>query len=365
MDENFKKALAPEERLQSLLQSIKDSIAQKDNASELSYYEQAQTILKEITGENLMERAKKEALQEAEIEGAKTVNPREIFTEEGIKYEMEKFKIKQRDFDLQTIWGFISDEEKKKYDNDINLYFSELENRLQKFSGLTSVRVSSEIFYNMMASGYMLSDLKKTVLGTKIKIPIFLGAGVYKFKAVSQKDFEGWMGIIQNSFNLIARQAIEDALNKKMVKAKKGWVKRKKRKIREILQETINKLASERRMEEEIKRKVQEELEVQNKKFEEEHADISGAEALEKFQELEKEEKKADKELKKELHKMEKRLDKDLRDTANDEKEVKKISNIHRKKGKISIEKEVFSKIIEQDKKPADEQPPGGENKNP
>lgn len=350
MEENLKTNLAPEERLRSLLQNIKGAIAKKDTSSELSYYEQAQAVLKEINGENLMERVKKEARQEAEIEGSKTINPREVFTEEGIKHEMEKFKLRQRDFDLQTIWGFISDEEKKKYNNDINLYFSELENRLQRFSGLVTVRISSEVFYNLIASGYMLSDLKKAMFGAKVKIPIFLGAGVYKYKAFFQKDFEGWISILQNSFDLTARQAVEDLLNKKMVKAKKGWVKRKKRKIREILQETINKLEAEKRMKEEIERKVQEELEIQQKKFEDEHADISGAEALEKFQKLEKEEKAADKELKKELHKMEKRIERDLRDTAGDEKEVKKISNIHRKKGKISIEKDVYSKIIEQDK---------------
>jgi len=341
--------LRPDDELRSVLNDINDAISKKDKTLESSCYERAQNIFEKITGENLIEKAEKEARAEAEAEGSRSISLKDVFTEENLNYEIEKFKVKQRDFDMQRTWGFLSEEEKKKYDNDINLFFTEMENKLEKFGVLTGP-VSREIFYNMMACGYMFSDLKKSIFDGRIKIPVFLGAGVYKFKAMSQRDFENWMAVLQNSFDLISRQAVENTLNKKIIKAKRGWQKRKSRKIKELLYRAIDKIETEKRMEEKIRQKVQEQMELQQKKFEQEHSGIKEAEAIKKFKKFEDEEKKADKELKRELVKMEKRIDKDLKGADEDKKEADKLEKIHEKKEKISAQKDVFSKILEKNK---------------
>lgn len=339
-----------EYKLREVLQGIIEARIKDDNVAEASLCKKAQTVYGEITEENLIEKSRKLALEEVAAEGFKIVQKKNVSSGENFNNELEKFKLEQQFFALQKGWTIISDAERKSYENNPNVFISKTEQKRQDLTK-KGLNISKEIFYNMIASGYMFSDLRKSALSGKIKLPVLLGDGVYKFSSMSEKEFANLIELLQSFFDMIAKKTVEDRLNKKLVYSKRRWHERKMRKIRELLQAAIEDIEWDKKTEELVKQKVQEQLEAEHKKEEMKDPGIREAEALKKLKKFEDEERKVEKELKKELDKMEKRLAEDLIETAEDQKTAGNLARVHKKIERIDAKKEIYVKAIKFSKK--------------
>lgn len=341
--------IRPEDKLKNALSSITDARIKENRAEEKIARQEANAVYMEITGENLLEKAKELALAEVESEGFRIVPKRIISPQQTLEEEAEKFKIDQQPFGLQRGWQLLSEAEKKSYENDYNMFVAGTEQARQKLEK-KGIPVSREVFYNMVGSGYMFSDLRKSFLGGKIKLPILVGEGVYKFNSMSEKQFLNLVNLLQNFVDLIARKATSDQLNKRAAYKKKRWHERKMRKIRELLLAKINEIETGKRIEQTIKIKVQEQIEIEHKKEEEKHPEIKESEAISKFKALEHQEKQAEKELGKELHKMEKRLQRDVKETQKSAQQIGTLEKKQKKVARIEEKKVLYKKVANRKK---------------
>lgn len=339
--------LSLEDELKSLLKSISQARAKKDKAKENLLCKKAQEAFR-FTGENLLEKAKLLAVDEAKSENFKVIDKNSIFSENNFNNELEKFRLEQQIFGLRRGWELISQQGQKEYGGDMNLFASKTEKKREALvkSGLN---ISKEIFYNMIGSGYMFSDLKKKFFSNKIQTPIFLGDGVYRFSTMPKKEFEGLLGILQALFDSVAKKAVEDKLNKKVLQGKKRWHERKMRKIRELLQGAVDNIEKEKQFEE-LRQKMQQQIRMRSQVSKIEPLqkitqDVE-QEALKRLKKFEHEEKKVDKEIKKELQKITKRVDKDIKETEKEEQKISRLLEKEKKKDKISSKKTAYLNSI-------------------
>jgi len=344
-----KDLLKPEdsaERLEIILKNIDEAHIKENKTLETSLYKEAQDLFRAFTGEDIMEKAEAAAKKEVESEGSKMVAKKDFLSQEKLNKEIEAFKFKQQTFAVEKGWQLISEEERKQYLGDINNFISAIEKKIEELKK-NGFDISKEIFYNMVANGYMFLDLKKSFFRGKMLIPVLLGTGAYKFKTMSIKEFENSAVMMQGLFDLIAKQAVEDRLNKELLYAKRRWQKRKMRNMREILNAATKTIKSEeiqeaekmeirKRLEEQIRTKIQKEVEAEERESLKKLSNIGEIEVLERLRDFEKLEKKTDKNIKKDVQKIEKSLEKDIRERTEEEKKIGGIMKKQIEKGKIS-----------------------------
>lgn len=356
----------PGQRLEDILKEINEAHTKENKTLENSLYREAQDLFKAFTGQDLFEKARAAAVEEIESEGSKMTPKKDSFSEENLKKEIDGFKFKQQASTIQKSWLLLSDAEKKQYLNDTGLFISAIEKKIRELSK-AGIDISKEVFCNLMANGYMLVNYKRSIFTGKILIPVLLGAGAYKYKATSIKEFGDFATMMQSLSDLIARQAVEDELNKKLFYTKKRWHKRKMRKIREIIKAAAKTMESQqlqeaeraeirKRLEEQIKEKIQKEVEAEERASLEKLSNIGEVGVLERLQEFEHLEKKTDRNIKKEIEKIEKGLEKDIQERTADEKKISNIMKKQMEKGRISKKRTSYlSKVVEEEKEAPEE----------
>lgn len=349
---------SPEERLSIILKGINEAIASQNKSKETVLYKNAQDLYKSMTGEDLIEKATAAAKAEIESEGIKTVQKGGAVAEEIFKKNMEDFKSRQQHSAAVKTWELITEEERKQFGEDINLFISQMGKRLQDIRK-DGLAIPEEVFYNMLASGYMINNIKSNPFNGKIRIPILITHGNYKFKTISKKDFQDLAVIMQNFFYLTAKQALEDAQNKKMSGSKARWHKRKLRKARELLKALLEKIENDKKqggekskmmqtLEEEIRTRIQKQVENEAREALENMTEIGEVGVLRRLKDFENLEKETDRNIKKDIKNVEERLERDIQDRAKEGKRISSIIKKQVKKGKIYRKRMNYMKKAEE-----------------
>ena len=353
----------PGDRLEAILKDIKEAHNKQNSALELSLYKEAEDLFKKFTGQDLIKKAEDAAHEEIESEGSKMVSKEKILSDESFKKEIDAFKFKQQTYAAQKSWQLLSTDEKKQYLNDISNFISAIEKKIEelKKSGFS---MSKEIFYNLTANGYMILNTRKSFFTGKMLVPVLLGDGAYKDKTMSLKEFENLVTMMQALFDLIAKQAVQDRLNRELLAAQKRWQKRKMRKVRDIIKAAAKTMKEEKiqdaeraeikkRLEAQIKEKIQNEVETEERQALEKISNIGEVGVLERLKDFEHSEKMTDKNIKKEIEKMGKSLEKDIKERTEDEKKITGIMKKRVEKGKISKKRITYlNKITDSGEEP-------------
>lgn len=342
-------------QIENILKDIQQARAKGNRKVEDALYTEAQKFFKQMTGEDLIKKAKEESMKEFESEGFGTSPKGDVFSEDNFNKQLEIFRSQQQSFGLKKAWDMISPEEKRSYQDDISVFVSDIEKKRTDLSR-GGLNVSKEVFYNMVAGGYMFAGIKKSLFSGKIKIPVLLGEGAYKYAALSQKEFDNLINTLQILFDLIARQAVEDKLNKKFLNGKRRWNQRLKRNMRELLLNEINKIEDKKRNEEmiglKIENEVQRRMALRAKDFAEELEGIKDENAFKNLEQLEHSNKQADKYIKKELEKITKNLSKEIKDIGQEETNIKKIIKKQEEKNTSLPKKAAYKKFIQENNNP-------------
>lgn len=340
-----------EEQLRQILQEIQDARSKNNKKAENDSYAKAQEIFGQLTGKDLGQEAKAQALQEFSSEGFGMSQKAQVFSQANLERQIEIFRNQQQTFGLQKSWNMISPEEKKSYQDDISVFVSNVEKKRNDLER-AGLSVSKEIFYNMIAGGYMFPDIKKGFLSGKIKIPVLLGEGAYKYKSFSRKEFDNLVETLQMFFNLIASQAAEEKISKKFINGKRRWNQRLKRKMRELLEKEILKFESQKQEEQmtelKIENEVQRRLAERAKDYAQELEGIDQENAFKNLEKLEQATKESDKQIKKQLEKITKDLSQEIRQIGEDENKIKKIIKKQEEKNKALPKKAAYQKLIKE-----------------
>jgi len=364
--------------LEIILKDIGEANAKGNVVLEASLYKEAQDLFKEFTGQDLMEKAHAAAAEEITSEGTRISDKKDFLSEKNLNKEIESFKFKQQIFAAEKGWQSLSEEEKKQYLGDKNNFTTAIEKKIEELKK-SGFDVSKELFYNMTANGYMFLNIKKSIWNGKIKIPVLLGPGAYRYETMSVKEFEASMVMMQKLFDLIAKQAAKDKLEKELLHARRRWRKRKMRKVREILKavtgaikageiQEAEKKEIRKRLEEKIRTKIQKEVEAEERAALEKLSNIGEVGVLERLKDFEQLEKKTDKNIKKEILNIEKSLEKDIEERTEEEKKISDIMKKQLEKGRISKKRGAYlSKITkeEKEKTPKENTAPAEKIENP
>jgi len=368
----------PAECLESILGKINEAHVKENVVVEASLYKEAEDLFKEFTGQNLTEKVKTAAMEEVEDEGAEVFSENDSGSKENIDKEIEAFKFKQQAFATKKSWQILSEEEKKQHLNDINNFTVAAEKKIGELQK-NGFDVSKELFFNMVSNGYMFLNIKKSIWSRKIKIPVLLGGGAYKYETMSIGEFETSLLMMQKLLNLIAEQASFNKIEKDLYHIKRRWERRKIRKTKEILKAVIRTIRSEKiqeeekkeirkRLEEKIRGKIQKEVEAEERASLEKLSNIGEVGALERLKEFEQLEKKTDKNIRKGILDIQKSLEKDIQERTLEEKKISDIIKKQLEKGKVSKKRSAYlSKITkeEEDKTPNEGAAPREEPVNP
>ena len=343
-------------QLREALKGMRDASAQANRITEKTSYKQAQDLFTEITGEDLAKKADLAARDEIVSEGSKIISQNNALSEENFKKELGAFKFRQQNLATEKAWNSISDEEKKQYGGDINTFIAGIGKKCDEFKKHDFV-ISKEIFCNIIANGYMLLNSKERFFGGRIQIPVRLFSGAYKFKVMSVKDFADFIAIMQASFDLTAKQAVQDRLDKKLLYSENRFHKRKLRKARELIEDLIkqtelkqkpgeDRIKMIRTLEEEIRAKIQKQVENEEREALEKISEVGEVGVLRRIRDFEYSEKETAKNIKKDIKKLEKNLEKDIKDKGKNEKKIGGIINKQIKKRKISKRKSAYIRSI-------------------
>jgi hypothetical protein len=348
-----KHSFKPEEiaaQFSDILKNVQELRSKNDRHGENALYLQVKDIFEQAYGEDLFKKAEEGAMQELTSEGFRILGKSTAFSKDNLERQAELFRDQQQTFGLQAGWQSISEAEKKSYQNEISLFVADTEKKRTELKR-AGVNVSKEIFYNMIAGGYMFPDIKKSFISGKIKIPILLGEGAYKFSVVSKKEFENLIGALQTLFEMIVRQAVSERINNRFFGGKKRWRERKKRKIREILEQKIRSIDDEKKMNEMIELRIQNEVQQRiaqrEKDFAQEVEGLKEEEAIKRLESIERSNKLADQQMKKEIEQVAKNLSKDIETIRQEEIKIKKIKKQQARKNQSLPKKSAYMKFVQ------------------
>ncbi len=130
------------------------------------------------------------------------------------KQAMELIKEKRRNSAVEERWSFLNDEEKQEhYNNDIEKFGTELENKRQRMENKLHIKSMSEnIFYHMCKKGYKPEDYKRYgFFVKKIKVPSSDGKESFKMPA---KEFNNWVHQTENSIEDSIKNSADEVVNK-------------------------------------------------------------------------------------------------------------------------------------------------------
>lgn len=231
------KVEAAKNELVDLAKSINEAREKKKREEEISLYDRAKEVFKEATGESLDKIASERAKKDAEEQGYKIITKQEFFSEARINRTQEEMKIKRWVSSVNERWLMLSEEEKKRYENDIRKFHDELEEKRKKLGETLKVSISENVFYDMMRRGYKPEDIKKRgIFGGKIEIPSSDGR---RPLVISKKEFSEQAEQTEHRIDKFAKGEAEEELNRKFLEGHRKWENLKHKHMRDIIKERV------------------------------------------------------------------------------------------------------------------------------
>jgi len=212
---------------------IKEKIAKE-------LYEKAKEIAKALTGEDLGEKIRSEAKEEAAREGYKIITKQEHYNSENTD-KMEK-RVQQKRWGLvvKETWIDLPDAEKQKYENNIKKFAEQLEKQKENLAQQLEKKggtFSRDVFYELMRSGYNPQDIKiKGLFSKRIILPRRDGASPRKMKI---KEFQSQLERKQNKISSLIKDEAKNEMDRIFIEGRRRLVKRKNRKMGEIINRIV------------------------------------------------------------------------------------------------------------------------------
>ncbi len=203
-------------------------------------YEKAKGITKVLTGEDLGEKVRSEAKEEATREGYKIITKQEYYSPENTDKMEKRMKEKRWGLSVKETWMELSDAEKQKYENNIKKFAEQSEKQRENLAQQLEKKggtLSRDVFYELMKSGYNPQDNKiKGLFSKRIILPRRDGVSLRKMKI---KEFQSQTEIKQNKINSLAKDEAKNEMGRIFIEGRRRLIKRKNRKMGEIINRII------------------------------------------------------------------------------------------------------------------------------
>ncbi len=259
--EGIKKEKIKDELIETA-KKIEEAREKKQEEAENNLYERAVEPYREITGENLKERAKEKAKIEAEKEGLRFMTKQEFLSPERIKNTEEKVRQRQWSEAILYRWNNLSDEERLRYVDEngkqnIGKFATELEGKRQGLEK-KGINLSRDAYYQMMKEGLQPDQMKvrgfwgRIFIGPEIEAP-----SLYWKKPldISKKELGNWATKAEAKSIDYAKREAQRELEQKVAEGQKRWKEKKQKCTRDLIEEVAQKIELERRAKEEAKKK--------------------------------------------------------------------------------------------------------------
>ncbi|MEK7540756.1 MAG: hypothetical protein AAB529_00735 [Patescibacteria group bacterium] len=257
---------AAKNELIDLAKSIKEAKERKTK-TEYLLYGWPKEVFETATGENLEKITREKAKIEAESEGFKVITPEE-YRKEKTTETQERIRQKERSAIIKERWDMLSVKEKEKYfsgeedRNDTtaissarNKFAVELNRKISEkitelSRGKKSISISEDVFYELMKKGLKSEDIRRTGFWDWFK-----DKGEIKISPLDKTDKRGpliktkeYLAEMEVRVKKHIEEAGKEEIERKIIEGQKMWRAKKQRHAGEIIQETVIKYETEKKL---------------------------------------------------------------------------------------------------------------------